>query len=360
MFNDPRNIRRESMKVTHLAVVLVCGLLVATAATGLDPASSEPSWKDAAFVVFDVNRVPDPGVDTTATIEYQVNGKPVLEKRVAFNVDPDHPTFVVVVPSPSSMVRAGGADRLTLNVWLEDELYQSFDAASFASYNRMLRAAMSDRLEAAYHQSGTRESEWPLDTTSREIHAPTAVVVPTELSVTKAGDPCVLACTQAWRQCYAGCRGSDPCMVRCDRDWTDCEAGCPNGDVDNDSVVNQSDNCVYDYNPNQADCDGDGLGNVCDSLNAHYVYQGGPDTCWTDKDSHIIYFTFEHHIERRQHDTSSCGAPDIYDHWIGDDANCFNISDYNCCMLLSTSIQSVGDDPQTWCTPPERNTNYCH
>jgi Ca2+-binding RTX toxin-like protein len=50
------------------------------------------------------------------------------------------------------------------------------------------------------------------------------------------------------------------------------EAGLPSlndscsDDEDGDAVLTASDNCAADYNPDQADTDGDGLGDVCDAV----------------------------------------------------------------------------------------------
>ena len=65
----------------------------------------------------------------------------------------------------------------------------------------------------------------------------------------------------------------------------------------------------------------------------------------TDKDSHVVYFDFEHHVESRETDISSCGAPDRWVRRIRDTATCFNISDYDCCFLLATSISHGGRRP---------------
>ena len=45
-------------------------------------------------------------------------------------------------------------------------------------------------------------------------------------------------------------------------------------DVDEDGVLDEADNCIDDYNPNQADVDQDGLGDICDTCN-NVIWSGG-------------------------------------------------------------------------------------
>ncbi|MEM8932783.1 MAG: hypothetical protein AAGE94_16480 [Acidobacteriota bacterium] len=140
-----------------------------------------------------------------------------------------------------------------------------------------------------------------------------------------------------------------------------CGGGCGwNDDYDCDGVINATDNCTDDPNSNQADCDGDGYGDVCDGQNATYQATGSVDTCMTDKDDHVAYKTFEHHVEQRQTDVSSCGAPDTWNRWVRQDNDCFNISDYNCCYGLRHSLSAVGDTYQSWCGAGVRNVDFCH
>jgi len=43
-------------------------------------------------------------------------------------------------------------------------------------------------------------------------------------------------------------------------------ANVPQSDADNDTVPDSIDNCPVDFNPNQTDSDGDGIGNLCDAF----------------------------------------------------------------------------------------------
>ena len=45
-------------------------------------------------------------------------------------------------------------------------------------------------------------------------------------------------------------------------------------DMDADGVLDEADNCIDEYNPNQADVDQDGLGDICDACN-NLLFTGG-------------------------------------------------------------------------------------
>jgi hypothetical protein len=173
-------------------------------------------------------------------------------------------------------------------------------------------------------------------------------------------DPCLTGCRQEHLACIRDCaRSPDGTDCGCSQQLADCELSCPNADSDSDGAQNGVDNCPSISNPTQANCDGDAFGDVCDSLNASYQPVTSDHTCWTDKDTHFPHFTFENHVQRKEQDVSSCGAPDRFIGRVAASNNCFNISDFDCCIGLRFSIASFGDDPFFWCNDLNRDRNRC-
>lgn len=157
------------------------------------------------------------------------------------------------------------------------------------------------------------------------------------------GDPdaCEGVCSEPSSSCTTPCKQFST--------WTTCGGSAT--DSDGDGVVNDSDNCACTSNANQADCDGDGAGNVCDGLNASYVFSH--DTlCMVDRDSHFGYYELEAHYDRVYVDNSSCGAPNTYDTYEDpDSAWCSNsVSNYNCCI-------NVLQQSSYWCN--RVNQDFC-
>lgn len=80
-----------------------------------------------------------------------------------------------------------------------------------------------------------------------------------------------------------------------------------NADPDNDGVLWWNDNCPMTYNPNQANCDGDDTGDVCDPANEKWVIvENSFQLCYIDVDGHLLTQTLEAYS--RQVYTNICGS----------------------------------------------------
>lgn len=157
------------------------------------------------------------------------------------------------------------------------------------------------------------------------------------------GDPdaCEEVCTQPGADCTTSCKQFQT--------WTTCGGGSED-DGDEDGVTNDVDNCTCTPNSSQADCDGDGAGNVCDNENANYVFSH-KELCMVDRDTHFGYFELEKHHDWVYVDVSSCNSPPkLETREDPDSAWCFNISTYDCCFEVL-----LLDD--WWCN--RVNQNFC-
>jgi hypothetical protein len=91
---------------------------------------------------------------------------------------------------------------------------------------------------------------------------------------------CADTCLAARQSCY---RESTSCGTQiicndCESGYDACIQSCLDfADDDGDGVLSRNDNCPFNPNPNQADCDGDGAGDACDSFN-------GTSTYWIEED----------------------------------------------------------------------------
>lgn len=223
-------------------------------------------------------------------------------------------SVVLLVPGPVSAALAEATSgEPELRVFAEDLELNAFDAASLTRYQKMIRS-----------------------TRGPEVAALTA-----------------------------GPKAKPTSDIICD---SPCGGGCgPYQDYDCDGVANNVDNCTDDPNSNQADCDNDGIGDVCDFTDGIFRNSGPVKTCMSDKDSHVGYTTWEHHVEQRQVDVSNCHAPDRWQRWIRSSGSCCNVppcnagySDQECCLeTIGGSISQVGDSEFLWCGS-YRNQDRCH
>lgn len=125
--------------------------------------------------------------------------------------------------------------------------------------------------------------------------------------------------------CRFRCTATAACSTTCqieDEALTCSEYGvCAGLDSDGDGVPNATDNCDHVANPDQADCDGDGVGTACDFDNGSWQLIND-NVCYIDKDTHTFDFDLEYYSERLYHDTSSCGSPPKYERYLRKSASC--------------------------------------
>lgn len=336
-------------------VVIALVMVPLTASAGEAPlATPDP----VAFYQFQGDRLADlnlQGEVVRARIVYELDGLTLQTEKFSFLLGAGE-TATFPVPDPVTLQKAAsGPGTLTVQVYVEDTLLDSFGAADFRAYNLQL-------LQKQGAELGRLVARW-----SRERGASVATEVedrPAEHGVLVGSAPLASLGTKSY-SCQLDCGNEYRECVR--QGWSGCETGryycllgCPDYDSDGDGVNNGSDNCPEVSNPNQADCDGDGKGDLCDSVNATWQTIIPEQTCMTDKDDHVVYITFEHHVEKKQRDVSNCNQPDRWKRRIRDSSDCVGLSDWYCCRGLDASILAVGDNPNYWCDDAIRNTNYCH
>lgn len=156
--------------------------------------------------------------------------------------------------------------------------------------------------------------------------------------------------------CSSVCNPLMDCMMPCANGYgyasviTCLQYGTCNRDPDADGVLWQVDNCPRNANANQTDCDGDGLGNVCDPENSNYVRVSGV-RCLIDKDTHVppnYYYDLEDWFDGTYVDQSSCGAPQQIRRYKNNEAHCYNAAPKDCCRALI-----VND--AFWCSQIDQN-----
>jgi thrombospondin type 3 repeat protein len=80
---------------------------------------------------------------------------------------------------------------------------------------------------------------------------------------------CGASCNISFNECKTSCGGN--CDQLCLDDFNSCMNYCQYADTDGDGVNDPVDNCPDNANADQADCDADGIGDVCDSQNGTWT-----------------------------------------------------------------------------------------
>lgn len=111
--------------------------------------------------------------------------------------------------------------------------------------------------------------------------------------------------------CSVACNAQSDCSTSCHTggSWTTCGGySTCNSDPDGDGW-HTNDNCPYQYNPNQANCDGDSQGDVCDAEDSNYQQTGPTQSCYIVDRLHFLYRDQRLFQEGYFVDQSSCGKP---------------------------------------------------
>jgi hypothetical protein len=146
------------------------------------------------------------------------------------------------------------------------------------------------------------------------------LVLPSSLSAQFqfCGTDCVNVCNSE-SLCNRGC------TLSCNTQTTCGGYGVCNPDPDGDSVI-WNDNCPSTYNPNQADCDGDGRGTACDTDNGIWSQIGAFSMCLILDNMYGGYVGVQAHYKAEYQDVSACGSPNRWKTASGPVTTCYSAS----------------------------------
>lgn len=136
-----------------------------------------------------------------------------------------------------------------------------------------------------------------------------ALVISVSTTATVSAD-CRQDCYNQYVACQQECS-----QCNCSPDYDSCIYFCDGGDYDSDGFLDGEDNCPGTANPNQADCDNDGAGDVCDWQNGSFVPVGKWIGCAsTITHSYYGYMSIEIRYQKQHVDVSACHSPDRWNH----------------------------------------------
>lgn len=148
--------------------------------------------------------------------------------------------------------------------------------------------------------------------------------------------PAAQAAAQSDTDCSQLCTPTTWCSEQCEDNgqWITCnEYGVCDVDIDDDGLPDNWDNCPGHYNPSQADCDGDGTGDVCDSENGTFYLTSTNGPCFIRSRLHFGWYEQNRYWEGLYRDGSACNSPDEWRYLGQETKNCaIWLGDYECCL----------------------------
>lgn len=138
---------------------------------------------------------------------------------------------------------------------------------------------------------------------------------------------CPDSCYVAFSDCFNGCSQCD-----CYSPYEWCLDQCQYFDSDGDGVPDVQDNCPEVANSNQGDCDFDGIGTACDSLNGTFTPLGPPAVCASDRDNRFWGYEIEVTYQQAYIDTSSCRSGLRNAHIVHTSSCIYSENEFSCCQ----------------------------
>jgi hypothetical protein len=152
-----------------------------------------------------------------------------------------------------------------------------------------------------------------------------ALAIAVAFSAATASADCTANCFTAYDECNRTC---SQCL--CQADLNSCLDWCPYTDTDGDGVNDPSDNCPDNANANQADCDSDGVGDVCDTQVPYTRLSIGTSRCDIKSDSTLSGVKVE--IFYQDFYQNSCTGQTCYKKYRKYNYNCgYGADPYLCC-----------------------------
>jgi len=366
---------------------------------GMSPIAQAMDWRQASYY-----QLPE-GIDQQQIVrlEYLEDHRAVYEHRI----EPEAAgvSGVLLIPSPHRLVPKADADAVVLRVYQGCQLLDRFTLDAYQQYRQGLMRREASAAETLFFEDLAKRRnelealvEQPLRPTTLEwlatdqggaggARGTCEVNCLANLrscqrlcSFSGGGSYCLQTCDWEYSACMSNCQtnpnpdadgdgiadSQDNCPLIQNPNQADCDGDgigdicdtsgelCPTADEDSDGVANILDNCPLDYNPGQVDCDADGLGDACDSLNAEYVeVSGSEETCLVSAIWGGSQYQLYHTVKFLESDVSQCAGPDRYDTRVRDFAVCdpltFGDVQTCCIALLGDSIGAIGDEPGFWC-----------